>query len=228
VSAITGIVFDCDGVLFESRAANLAYYNAVLAQFGEPPVTADQPQRAHLCHTAASPEVFRVLLGEERLAAALAAAGELDFRRFIPAMTPEPGLTETLSQLAARFPLAVATNRGGSMREILAHFALADYFRAVVTSRDVARPKPYPDMLIEAARQLAMDPANLLFVGDSELDQAAAAAAGIRFVAYRRDLPAEVQVDSHRQLLEWVGVDRYDTNGSIRRAACSSPGHDRC
>jgi HAD superfamily hydrolase (TIGR01509 family) len=205
VSAITGIVFDCDGVLFESRAANLAYYNTVLAQFGEPPVTVDQPQRAHLCHTAASPEVFRVLLGEERLAAALAAAGELDFRRFIPEMTPEPGLTETLSQLAARFPLAVATNRGGSMREILTHFALANYFRAVVTSRDVARPKPYPDMLIEAARQLAMDPANLLFVGDSELDQAAAAAAGIRFVAYRRDLPAEVQVDSHQQLLAWVG-----------------------
>ena len=35
---INGIIFDCDGVLFESRKANLAYYNAVLSQFGEPPV----------------------------------------------------------------------------------------------------------------------------------------------------------------------------------------------
>ncbi len=204
MTGIAGIVFDCDGVLFESRAANLAYYNVVLAQFGEPPVTSDQTERAHLCHTAASPEVFRVLLGEERRAPALEAASQLDFRRFIPEMTPEPGLIESLRELAAHYPLAVATNRGGGMREILAHFALDDYFRAVVTSRDVPRPKPYPDMLLEAARQLQLAPANLLFVGDSELDQSAAAAAGMRFAAYRRDLPAEVQVDSHRQLLEWV------------------------
>ncbi len=202
---ITGIIFDCDGVLFESRAANLAYYNAILEQFGEPPVTHEQPERAHLCHTAASPEVFRVLLGEGRQAAALEAAGQLDFRRFIPKMAPEPGLVETLSALATRYPLAVATNRGSSMREILSHFALTDYFRAVVTSRDVPRPKPFPDMLFEASRQLDIEPGNLLFVGDSELDQAAANAAGMRFAAYRRDLPAEVRVESHQHLLEWVG-----------------------
>jgi HAD superfamily hydrolase (TIGR01509 family) len=119
-------------------------------------------------------------------------------------MTPEPGLIETLAELATRFPLAVATNRGGSMREILVHFELVDYFRVVVTSRDVLRPKPHPDMLIEAARQLELVPAELLFVGDSELDQAAAAKAGMRFAAYRRNLPAEVQLDSHSHLLSWV------------------------
>lgn len=205
MTGIAGIIFDCDGVLFESRAANLAYYNTVLAEFGEEPVTAAQSERAHLCHTAASPEVFRVLLGEERLAAALEFASMLDFRRFIPAMTPEPGLVEMLTDLAGRLPLAVATNRGGSMREILAHFDLHEYFRAVVTSRDVPRPKPHPDMLYEVARQLELSPQALLFVGDSELDQAAALAAGMRFAAYRRDLPADVRLDSHLQLLEWMG-----------------------
>ncbi len=204
MNGIAGIVFDCDGVLFESRAANLAYYNAILAQFDEPPVTDEQRERAHLCHTAASPEVFRILLGAERQATALEAASQLDFRRFIPAMTPEPELFEVLSELALNYPLAVATNRGGSMREILTHFSLHDFFRAVVTSRDVPRPKPYPDMLLEVAHQLKISPENLLFVGDSELDQAAALSAGMRFAAYRRSLPAEVQVDSHRQLLEWL------------------------
>ncbi len=198
---IAGIVFDCDGVLFESRAANLAYYNTILEAFGLPPITPGDCERAHLCHTAASPEVFRVLLGEEHVNAALEAARLLDYRRFIPAMQPEPGMTAALAGLSARFPLAVATNRGSSMREILAHFELSGYFQAVVTSRDVARPKPYPDMLIEAARQLALEPAQLLFVGDSELDQAAAAAAGICFAAYRNDLAAEVKIDCHQQLL---------------------------
>lgn len=198
---VAGIVFDCDGVLFESRAANLAYYNTILAAFGEAPVDPDDSERAHLCHTAASPEVFRVLLGEERAAAALEAARLLDYRQFIPAMQPEPGMNAALAGLSARFPLAVATNRGGSMLEILEHFGLAGYFRAVVTSRDVPRPKPYPDMLIEAARRLELEPRQLLFVGDSELDHAAAAAAGIRFAAYRSNLPAEMQLDSHQQLL---------------------------
>ena len=204
MNGVAGIIFDCDGVLFESRAANLAYYGAVLETFGLPPVDPADEVRARLCHTAASPEVFRVLLGEERVAAALAVAQDLDYRRFIPAMRPEPEITEVLAALSERFPLAIATNRGGSMREILTHFSLHDFFRSIVTSRDVPRPKPYPDMLLEVARQLQISPENLLFVGDSELDQAAALSAGMRFAAYRRSLPAEVQVDSHRQLLEWL------------------------
>ncbi|NJC89355.1 MAG: HAD family hydrolase [Desulfuromonas sp.] len=202
MKGVAGIVFDCDGVLFESRAANLAYYNTILEIFGERPVDPDDVEHAHLCHTAASPEVFRVLLGEERMVAALDAARLLDYRRFIPAMRPEPGIVAALAGLSLRFPLAVATNRGGSMHEILEHFELADYFQAVVTSRDVPRPKPYPDMLLEAARQLARDPARMLFIGDSELDQAAAVAAGIRFASYRNNLSATLQLDSHQQLLE--------------------------
>jgi HAD superfamily hydrolase (TIGR01509 family) len=199
---IAGIIFDCDGVLFESRAANLAYYNTVLEAFDAPPVDPADEVRAHLCHTAASPEVFRALLGEERVAAALQAACTLDYRQFIPVMQPEPGMAEALAELSSHFPLAVATNRGGSMHEILEHFGLLNYFRAVVTSRDVPRPKPYPDMLIEAARRLTLDPRRLLFIGDSELDRAAATAAGIRFAAYRNNLSAELQLDSYRQLLD--------------------------
>jgi HAD superfamily hydrolase (TIGR01509 family) len=145
---------------------------------------------------------FGVLLGAERAGAALEAARQLDYRRFIPAMEPEPGMARALAALSQRLPLAVATNRGSSMHEILEHFELAGYFQAVVTSRDVPRPKPYPDMLLAAARQLGLAPAQLLFVGDSELDQAAAAAAGIRFAAYRNGLQADLQLASHQQLLE--------------------------
>lgn len=205
---LAGIVFDCDGVLFESREANLAYYSAVLEKFNVAAVTAADREKSHLCHTAASPEVFRVLLGEERVEAALAVASQLDFRRFIPQMSPEPGMNSALAELSGYFPLAVATNRGGSMREILQHFGLAGYFRAVVTSRDVPRPKPHPDMLVEAAHQLGLRPSDLLFVGDSELDQAAAAAAGMRFAAYRRNLSAEVVLESYDHLLELTAPSR--------------------
>jgi len=200
MTGIDGVIFDCDGVLFESHQANLAYYNAVLEKLGEPPVLAEERERAHLCHTAASPVVFDGLLGRERVAQAMTIAADLDYRQFIPWMLPEPGLREALASLACRRPLAIATNRGFSMPQILAHFGLSEFFTVVVTSRDVPRPKPHPDMLFEAARRLELPVERLLFIGDSELDLAAASAAGMPFAAYRQPLPARWTLDSHQQL----------------------------
>lgn len=201
---IRGIIYDCDGVLFESRQANLAYYNAVLADLGEPLVAQDQADRAHLCHTAASPDVFAGLLGAQHVAQAMALAEQLDVRRFIPWMNPEPGMLEALRALSACYPLAVATNRGASIGPILEHFALGAYFQTVVTSRDVERPKPFPDMLLEAARRLELPPEQLLFVGDSPLDQRAAQSAGIVFANYRGELESAIRIDHHQQLVEFL------------------------
>lgn len=202
MKGICGIVYDCDGVLFESRRANLAYYNAILTHFDEPPVEESDQVRAHLCHTAASPHVFCQILGTERAQQALSFAAELDYRQFIPFMAPEPGMQESLLRLSASYPLAVATNRGYSMSVILDHFGLSGYFNTVVTSRDVAQPKPAPDMLFEAAKRLRCATHELLFVGDSELDQAAALAAGMPFAIYRGALDADVRLAHHKDLVE--------------------------
>ena len=202
MNGIRGIVFDCDGVLFESRKANLAYYNTVLEHFDEPPVKATDQVKAHLCHTAASPHVFTQLLGEDRVAKALSISADLDYRQFIPYMNPEPGMKDALIKLSAAFPLAVATNRGYSMPSILEHFGLSTFFRTVVTSRDVKHPKPAPDMLYEAARRLDYATSELLFIGDSELDQAAAKAAGMPFAVYRGDLQADVRIEHHDELAD--------------------------
>jgi len=200
MSMVRGIIYDCDGVLFESRNANLAYYNAVLATLGALPVSSADTELARICHTAASPEVFAALLGASRVEAAMTVAANLEYRHFIPTMVPEPGMVETLASLSRQLPLAVATNRGTSMREILEHFSLSGFFRVVVTSRDVARPKPAPDMLLLAAQQLHLAPSELLFVGDSDLDRQAARAAGIRFVGYKAEGKGE-RIDNHRELL---------------------------
>lgn len=215
-----GIIFDCDGVLFESRQANLAYYNKVLAYFGEAPVLAQEKERAHLCHTAASPEVLLQLLGADRHRQALAFAATFNYREFIPHMVPEPGLLEALEQLAGRLPLAIATNRGTSMVEILEHFQLRRFFQTVVTSRDVPRPKPHPDMLLLAAKHLDLAPGELLFVGDSELDRLAAADAGIRFVAYKGWVTGDVRIDAHAELVELL----FPAGGSAAPAAPSTDG----
>ena len=164
MNVIKGLVFDCDGVLFESRRANLAYYNTILKLLGEPAVSEDDHVRAHLCHTAASPQVFAGLLGQHRVDHALKIAEAVDYREFIPCMDPEPGLQESLSELVKCYPLAIATNRGFSMPQILEHFELVNYFTTVVTSRDVSRPKPFPDMLIETAKRMKPSVDAMLFI----------------------------------------------------------------
>jgi HAD superfamily hydrolase (TIGR01509 family) len=116
-------------------------------------------------------------------------------------MEPEPGMREALSALAGLYTLAVATNRGYSMPAILEHFDLSRYFSTVVTSRDVNHPKPAPDMLYEAAKRMQLSPHELLFVGDSELDQAAAKSAGMRFAIYRGDLQADLRLEHHGELV---------------------------
>jgi HAD superfamily hydrolase (TIGR01549 family) len=199
---VAGVIFDCDGVLFESRRANLAYYNTILAHFDHPQVDETDQEKASLCHTAASPEVFQVLLGEEFVTAALKFSVQLPYRQFIPWMDPEPELFEILKELSACRPLAVATNRGTSMPEILRHFKLDQFFKAVVTSRDVERPKPHGDMLILAAEKLGLPLDRLLFIGDSIYDKMAAESAGVRFAAYKPQFEHTPYLSSHRELAD--------------------------
>ena len=92
------------------------------------------------------------------------------------------------------------------IQPLLPRFPRGYYFQAVVTSRDVPLPKPHQDMLLEAARQLALTPGQLLFIGDSHLDRTAALAAGVCFAAYRNDLQADLRIASHEQLLTLFAV----------------------
>ncbi len=202
-----GIIFDCDGVLFESREANLAYYNTVFERCGFDLVQAEDEDKVRICHTRSTPEVFRLLLDPFQAQQAQALAKTVDYKQFTPLMVPEPDLPVVLERLSQDLPLAVATNRGRGARDLLAFFHLEHYFAAIVSSADVQRPKPSPDMLLLAARRLGFDPGELLFVGDSELDYRAAEEAGIPFVGYKNRFGNGIFVNRHRELLVLLGLD---------------------
>ncbi|MEZ4484208.1 MAG: HAD family hydrolase [Syntrophotaleaceae bacterium] len=205
MSRVRGVIFDCDGVLFESRQANLAYYNAIFERCGFPLVPEADRDKVHICHTAATPQVFSALLDGEQAQQALAVAREVEYRQFIPLMVPEPDVLEVLQQLGEERSLAVATNRGKGVKELLAYFGLDNFFATVVSTADVKRPKPHPDMLLLAAERLALQRRELLFVGDSELDSQAAQQAGIPFVYYKNSFNGQQSVNGHRDLLTFLG-----------------------
>ncbi len=201
MTAVKALIFDCDGALFDSQQANLAYYNRVFTQFGYPSIRDPLSAEAHICHTASSPVVLASLMDVSVVDDALLFARGLDYREFTPLMIEARGLKQGLTRLADRMPLAVATNRGGSMQDVLKQFELERFFEVVVTSSHVKKPKPAPDMLLLAARQLGVGPQHCLFVGDSELDSQAAEAAGIPFVSYGGGVKAARSVNSHAELV---------------------------
>ena len=204
MSRIKAVIFDCDGVMFESRQANLAYYNRILAEFGYSLVSVEQKDRAHLCHTASSPEVLANLLRNEDLQPALKFAATVDYREFIPHMEPESNLLDLLEHLSGMLPLAIATNRGKSILSILDHFNLQEFFDVVVTSHDVEYPKPAPDMLFLVAEKLAIEPEYCLFIGDSELDKMAAAEAKVQFAGYGGGISGIITLSNHLELLDYL------------------------
>ena len=176
------VILDCDGVLFDSSAANVAFYNAILEHMGRPPLDAEGERRAHWM---GSPELLALLFADdaEQHAAARTVARELDYTPYLHLMEPVPQLVETLSWLKARGATALATNRGSTIPQLLDHFALSPHFDLVVGLHDVARPKPAPDMLLRCLEHFAIEPARALYVGDSATDREAARAAEIDFIA---------------------------------------------
>ena len=145
-AGLRAIIFDCDGVLFDSWRANVAYYNAVLAALGRPPLDAEGER---LAHRLSSPQLFEALFGGDAglIEQARALARSTDYAPFFRWMDPASGLHELLAELKPHYRLAMATNRGATVAGVMRHFNLTPLLELAVGIYDVPRPKPFPDMI---------------------------------------------------------------------------------
>ncbi len=184
------VIFDCDGVMFDSREANTHFYNHILERFGYPPLIEEDVAYVHM-HTA-DDCIRHIFRGTPHVEEALSYRWEMDYGPFIRDMIMEPGLRQVLSCLGVFGGLAVATNRSNTIGWVLERHGLTGFFDVVVSSLDVARPKPYPDPLFKVLDHYEIEASNALYVGDSSVDAETAAAAGVPFVAYKDErLPAD-------------------------------------
>ncbi len=106
----------------------------------------------------------------------------------VEALRAEPigDAVEDLRRLRARYRLAALTDTsvmtGEQVRHALAACGLSDLLEVIVTSVDVGANKPDPNGLRLVMQYLGVTPERTLFVGDSDVDEGAAAAAGTHFV----------------------------------------------
>jgi HAD superfamily hydrolase (TIGR01509 family) len=120
------------------------------------------------------------------------------------------GAVEAVRRLADRWPLGLASSSNRPLIDLaLEGMGVADLFRATVSSEEVERGKPAPDVYLEAARRLGVAPERVAAVEDSEAGIRSAKAAGMRIVAIpNRHFPpsdevlaeADVQLDSLAEL----------------------------
>jgi HAD superfamily hydrolase (TIGR01509 family) len=95
-----------------------------------------------------------------------------------------PGAVEAVRNCAERWTLAVASSSNPELIEVVLERAgLRKLFRVVVSSQEVARGKPAPDVYLEAALRLGVEPARCAAVEDSHNGIRSAKAAGMRVVA---------------------------------------------
>jgi phosphoglycolate phosphatase len=177
------VAFDCDGVLFDSQQANIAFYNAILAHFDRPPLGPEAVDYIH-SHTVWE-SLHHIFNGYPDLAAVLTFARSFDYSPFISMMVEEPFLREFFQFLRPGCYVALATNRTTTTRAVLTHHGLADNFDLVVSAQDVSNPKPHPESFVRILEHFCLSPQEAIFIGDSRVDEQFAANAGVPFVAYR-------------------------------------------
>jgi HAD superfamily hydrolase (TIGR01509 family) len=204
--ALELVILDCDGVLFDSYDANVAFYDSILAALGQP---AMDDEARELCHRLSGPQLWDHLFARDAAlhARAKEIAGRADYGPFYRLMRPVPGLDETLRRLSSHCPLALATNRGRTVTGVLREFGLDRFLTIALGILDVPRPKPAPDLLLACLERAGVTADAAVFVGDTSVDRDAALAAGVAYVGIGahsradrtiralRDLPALLRIE---------------------------------
>ncbi|MGA6972640.1 MAG: HAD hydrolase-like protein, partial [Candidatus Binatus sp.] len=164
------VMFDADGVLFDSTESNVAYYNWIFEQVGEPPLDRDEEISAV---SYAASEVFAARARGDaiKLGRMHDVTRSMDQTPFFRMLRPPLALRPFMLELKRRYKLGLATNRSATVPALVEHLELGGVFDAVASALDKVRPKPAPDILRLCLQRAGVPAARAVYVGDSRIDR---------------------------------------------------------
>ena len=197
------VLFDMDGVIFDSERAVRAVWREIAAQFGLTGIDAVFARCVGV-NIARTREIFRE---------AYPGLDFEDFDRRVRArflslydrgrLPVKPGAREILTALKARgIPLALASStRTEIVRRELEEAGLLTFFDAVVGGDAVTRSKPDPEIFLTAAARLGAEPGASFVVEDSFNGVRAAHAGGFRTLMVPDLLPPDAEMEEKAEAI---------------------------
>jgi beta-phosphoglucomutase family hydrolase len=183
------LIFDCDGTLADTMPLHWRAWQVVARRHG----LEFSEDRFYALGGVPARDILKILSVEQNRPLdplAVSKEKEAAYISFLQEVQLVEPVARIVRQNAGKLPMAVASggNRAHT-NEVLEHVGLRRYFQAVVTSEDVQRPKPAPDIFLEAARRLGVPPQFCRAYEDTVLGLQAIRAAGMEAVDVRELTP---------------------------------------
>jgi HAD superfamily hydrolase (TIGR01509 family) len=206
---IEAVVFDLDGIILDSEQAWDDVRRQLAAERGgrwHDQASRDMMGMSSVEWSRYMHDVIGLEETPEEINAEVVRRLEAAYRERLPLI---PGAVEAVQSLAGRWPLALASSSNrGLIDFVLEVSGLDRYFRATVSSEEVPRGKPAPDVFLEAARRLDAQPERCAAIEDSEAGIRSAKAAGMRVIAVPNPHfpPADEALETADVVLDSVAV----------------------
>jgi beta-phosphoglucomutase family hydrolase len=182
---IKGLVFDCDGTLADTMPMHWRAWQVIAAKY-----KLHFPEdRFYSLGGVPSRDILKMLAKEQGVTLDHIQAAHEKENAYLPLMAevePIHAVVEIAKENFGKIPMAVAS--GGTLpiiEQVLTHLKIRHLFGAVVTSEMVKNQKPAPDIFVEAARRIGVDPKFCRAYEDTDLGMQAIRSAGMDAVDVR-------------------------------------------
>jgi len=192
----SAILFDMDGVLVDSLDSWWKALNSALKRFKHQELTRDEFIETYWGHD------LKANLKRLNLNPQVAPFCNLTYGDHLDYIKIYPDTKRTLKQLATYKKAIITNTPTDCARQILKKFDIVQYFEAIITSDDVRKAKPDPEIVFTACKRLGVTPKTALLVGDTESDVKAGRAAGCTVVGL--NIAADIMIQKLSELTDLI------------------------
>jgi len=183
----SAILFDMDGVLIDSLDSWWHALNEALKKFKHQEITRDEFITTYWGHD------LKENLRRLNLSPEVAPFCNITYGNYIEYIRIYPDTKPTLQRLTSYKKIIITNTPMDCARQILNRFQITKYFETIITSDDVKKAKPDPEIVYKACERLGVHPSTVLLIGDTDSDVKAGKAAGCTVVGLKVNADITIQ-----------------------------------